>query len=106
MLRRANLNKETLMQATEVILCWTPNTDRVVLVPWPDTSRHSDGFECTALACDADMHSLNFEERGKRVYVQAWHLVAFDGVPVLAVHQALLPLDEYRDGLAEDSPGM
>ena len=93
------------MNATNGMLCWTPGTDRVKVVPWPDTGGLSDGYSMTALACWSYMRrGLSFEKRKAIVFCEAVHLMVRDNVPPAAVHEALLALDEYRDGLADDMP--
>ncbi len=85
------------------MLCWTPNSNQVALVPWPDTERRSDSYDSTCLACDSCIQGASFAKRKLIVYVEALKLVVRDGVDPLALHRALLPLREYRSGLAEDS---
>lgn len=44
------------------------------------------------------------DDRGKRLQlmIDAWHIVAFYGVPVAMVQEGLLVIPEYRDMLASD----
>ena len=39
------------------------------------------------------------------MFIEAIHLIIRDKVDPVAVHNALLELDEYRDGLSSDMPG-
>ncbi len=89
--------------ATNRMLCWDFDSDRVALVPWPDTRRLSDAYDCTSLACYTEIQDMDFEARKKAVFIEAMHLIVRDGCDPLAVHRALLGLEEYRDGLAEDA---
>ncbi|MBE7422328.1 MAG: hypothetical protein HS110_07850 [Zoogloeaceae bacterium] len=92
------------MDVTNGILCWTPNTADVAVVPWPDEAGFSEGFGMTALGCWNYARHLEFEERKALVFVEAMHLIVRDKMPADAVHAALWVLDEYRDGCAEDMP--
>lgn len=93
------------MNATDTMLCWTPGTDEVALVPWPDSRGRSDRYRMTTLACTFDMKKMTFEQRKAIVYIEAMHLIVRDHCDPLAVHRALLDLDEYRDGCSADMPG-
>lgn len=88
------------------MLCWTPGTDEVALVPWPDVTRRSDNYECSTLACNTDIQQGGFAYRKMAVFVEAVHLVIRDECDPQAVHRALLGLEEYRDGLSDDMPGV
>lgn len=59
----------------------------------------------TGLACNMDMHKMTPEQIKTVCFVEAMHLIVRDGCDPLAVHKALLEVDEYRDGLAPDMPG-
>jgi hypothetical protein len=88
--------------ATNAMLCWTPGTSHVRLVPWPDHMRLSDAYECTDLACSAVVHETSPDLRRAYVLVTALQLITQDGCPRWAVHNALLPLEEYSQSLAPD----
>ena len=90
------------MDVTNGLLCWTPGTDQVAVVPWPDTDQLSDAYTCTSLAWWTHIQAMTFEQRKAEVFIDAVHLIVRDNIPPLAVHKALLALDEYRDGLAID----
>lgn len=94
------------MNATNTILCWTPETAHVGLVPWPDHGDLSRCYMCTALAPWVHVRKMNAKERQLIVFSEAMSLIVRDKCDPMAVHQALLSLDEYRDGCAEDMPGM
>lgn len=86
------------------MLCWNPGTAQVALLPWPDAARRSDRYRMTCLASDERLHRMRFPERMAVVYVEAMHLIVRDRCDPMAVHRALLPLDEYRAGCAADMP--
>lgn len=90
--------------AKEVILCWTPGTDQVALVEWPDQTRASDQFKSTGLACYTHIHELSFEQRKTDIFVAATCLVVRDRCDPMAVHRALSGLKEYCDGCPPDMP--
>ena len=92
------------MNAGQMMLCWTPDTDKVALVRWPDTCGASKAYLCSALACDFAVHEMTFEQRKTMVFIEAMHLIIRDGCAARAVHRALLGLEEYRDGLSADMP--
>ena len=92
------------MNAANAMLCWDPDSDRVALVEWPDASRKSDSYEMTGLACYTAIRDMDHERRKAVVFIEAMHLIVRDKVDPMALHRALLGLDEYRDGMAPDMP--
>jgi hypothetical protein len=94
------------LNATNAMLCWDVGTANIKLVFWPDTERRSDGFDCTTLACYKHIREKTFEERKTVVFVEAMHLIIRDGCNPQAVHNALIHLEEYRDGCSGDMPGL
>jgi hypothetical protein len=84
--------------ATNHMLCWTPGTDQVALIPWPDTISLSDAYHCSTLACWSGAQEASLEKRIKWVFIEATHLIVHDGCDPAAVHKALSELDEYRRG--------
>ena len=99
-------NDRGYMDATEAMLCWTPDSGAVRLVRWPDLSGKSNKYEMTGLACYSHVREMSFEQRKALVFVEAMHLIVRDGCYPKAVHDALLGLREYRDGCACDMPGL
>lgn len=93
------------MNAKNAMLCWNPGTAQVALVRWPDPERVSSAFEMSGLACYSAVQKMTFEQRKLVVFVEAMHLIVRDKCDPLAVHSALLALDEYQAGLACDMPG-
>ena len=96
--------KENIVPATALnkMLCWNPGTDQIALVEWPDNTNSSRAYENTALAASAYVHNLEPTELKLLVSRLAIRLIVHDGCDPQAVHRALLPLEEYRDGLSED----
>lgn len=92
--------------AKEVMLCWNAGTDQVIVVPWPDRCGRSDGYDMTALACDAYVAEMSPEQLKAVCFIEAMHLIVGDGCDPQAVHYALLGVTEYVDGCADDMPGV
>ena len=59
----------------------------------------------SALACHSEVRKMTLEQRKAHVYILAMHLIVRDNVDPIAVHRALLELDEYRAGCSTDMPG-
>lgn len=98
---------EAKRSAKNTMLCWNPGTSEVECVPWPDyPGGRSDAFEMTGLAAYSRVRDGDFEFRKLVVFVEAMHLIIRDRCDADAVHAALLHLEEYRDGLASDMPGV
>lgn len=94
------------VNACEMMLCWNPGTADVALVRHPDTQGKSRHYQMTALACNFAICEKTFEQRKAIVFIEAMHLIVRDQCDPMAVHRALLPLDEYLDGCALDMPGV
>lgn len=90
--------------ATEMMLCWNPGTDQVALVRHPDHDHRSDRYDMTTLACNFEIKDKTFEQRKAIVFIEAMHLIVRDKCDPMAVHRALLGLDEYVDGCSVDMP--
>jgi hypothetical protein len=84
--------------ATNHMLCWTPGTDQVAVIPRPDFSRLSSAYRCSTLACWNGAQEASLERRIKWVFIEATHLIVHDKCDPAAVHKALSELDEYRRG--------
>lgn len=96
--------RSTQGDATNRILCWDAESDRVKLVPWPDVVGESNEYDFSCLAPWTHVRQADFETRKKIVFIEAMHLIVRDKCDPLAVHSALLGLAEYRDGLSDDAP--
>ncbi len=95
-----------MQNALNMMLCWDPGTDNVALVPWPDTTGKSDRYLMTGLACYTHIQNMDFEQRKKQIFIDAMHLIVRDRCDPASVHAALLGLEEYCDGCADDMPGI
>ena len=93
-----------MKSAKTTMLCWNPHSDEVALFAWPDIQQLSRLYKRTSLACFTEFRKRNFEKRKAQIFIEAMHLIVRDGCSPAAVHKALLGLEEYQDGLAEDMP--
>lgn len=94
------------MDSRNMMICWNANGGEVALIQHPDKKGDSDQYFFSALACNSDFKKLDFEERKKIIFIEAMHMIVRDKVDAMKLHSVLLALDEYRDGCAEDMPGM
>lgn len=94
------------MNAKNGMLCWNPGTSEVIVVPWPDVDRKSKKYKMSCLACYSEVRAMSEERRKAMVFIEAVHLMVRDKCDPMAVHQAMLSLDEYIDGCSHDMPGI
>lgn len=94
--------KKPTTNATNTMLVWNPGTSDVKLVAWPDSDGRSYNFVMSSLACYSHFREASFEQRKCLVFIEAMHLIVRDRCDPVAVHNALLDLEEYRDGCADD----
>lgn len=95
-------DNDSTATALNKMLCWNSGTDQIALVEWPDKTNCSRAYENTALAASAYVRDLEPTELKLLVSRLAIRLIVHDRCDPQAVHRALLPLEEYRDGLSED----
>jgi hypothetical protein len=91
------------MNATNTMLCWTPGTAVIALMPWPDPARWSKGYTYSDLACWDSIRERTRDQRRAYVLATAFRLIVRDECPAYAVDNALSNLEEYADSLTEDS---
>src|SRR5262249_54741182 len=89
------------MNATNSVLCWTPNTSLVALLPWPDRDGLSRAYQFRDLACWAFVRDPTQAQRRGLVLALALELILRFRCPAHAVHGALMGLEEYVGALAE-----
>jgi hypothetical protein len=95
-----------LRSAREVMLCWNPGTDEVVLVEWPDEKDLSSHLRCSTFAYDMFVHKISQSELREFVLGQALRLFVAYRCDARAVHRALLGVREYVDCAPRDMPGV
>ena len=95
-----------MRSAKDSMICWNPGTDQVAIVPHPDRQGLSDKYLMTGLGAYKHVKEATFEDRKTIAFIEAVHLIIRDGCEPHAVHQAMMKLEEYRDGCADDMPGI
>ena len=93
-----------MRNAKNSMLCWNPESSDVAIVPYPDTTGKSKRFSRTGLAVYSKIQEMSFSRRKMMVFIEAMHLIIRDKCDPMAVHNALLELQEYYDGCADDMP--
>ncbi len=95
---------------TNTMIVWTPQwmegeptRGRMALVQWPDAIRASNAFTCSAGACDLHVSDALFEQRRLWLMCQLVTIMVSDRIDPQTVHQACLPLPEYRASLPIDA---
>jgi len=93
------------MKSAKAMIAWNPNTNEIKVGPWPDSTGWSKNYSMTSGACYLSRHRkpniwkmMNF--------IDAIHIIIRDKVDPMAVHNAMLVLDEYVDGCSDDMPGI
>ena len=97
------------LSADKAILCWNPGTSKVRVFEFPPIDGNYgrwSNYEMTTLADSACFRKMTFEQRKAAVFIEAMHLIVRDKCDPFAVHNALLDLQEYRDGCSSDMPGI
>jgi hypothetical protein len=89
------------MKAHESMICWTPNTHEIELLPWPDTERLSDRYDCTWGACNSFLHKCSGKQLAIVLAIKALQLVSEYDMPPKKVMNVFMEIDEFRDALEE-----
>ena len=90
---------------TNTMICWNDKSPVVDLVPCPDVAGISEHYDYTWGACVRCIQNDSFENRTAAVFINAVQMIVRDECEPMAVHRALLGLEEYRAGCACDMPG-
>ena len=98
---KEGVNKRT---AANSMLCWNRGTDEVAIFPHPDIHNLSVDYGCSTLGCWSYVKDMSSVERTALVFVEAMHLIVRDKCDPMAVHRALLEVEEYRAACANDMP--
>jgi len=91
------------MRVNETYLAWEPDTDYVEVLP---LGKEPKKGAWTGLGAYGHVREADFKYRKTMTFISAMHLIVRDKVDPMAVHEALMQLEEYRDGCAPDMPGM
>lgn len=95
------------MTLRECFIAYNPRTDEIMVGPWPDTTGWSDRYRYSWGGGDAEVwHAETRRELAQLLFVNVLQIIIRDKVPPMVVHRALLAVDEYRDFLSEDTPGV
>ena len=77
-----------------------------MVIPHPmdgaDWFRHFKVTDSTG-ACRSEWRKYTAKERLLMLYIEAWHIVARDGVKPEDMHAALMVIPEYRDSLSGET---
>lgn len=94
----------------DAVLTWTPThwpsggKGSVKVIPLAELRAGTDrGLVCTACACRSAWASMTKNERLLQLYIEAWHLIARDGVTPESVHDALSVVPEYVNTLTGEN---
>ena len=71
------------------------------LVEWPHACRRGRHGYSSWGACNAEIQQASFELRKSALFINAYQILQ-DGINPDLLHRVLMPLDEYRGGLADD----
>lgn len=92
------------MKVNESYIAWLPNTDYVEVLPLGEEPKTKGAW--TGLGAYAHIQEADSKDRKMMTFISAMHLIIRDKVDPMAVHKALMQLEEYRAGCAPDMPGM
>ena len=94
------------MKLTECMIVWDAQTDHIDVVPWPDRNRESYAYRMSVGACDTDLRKMPEDRQIGMLFIHFHTIVVRDQVPVWAAHRAFLKIDEYRQCISPDTPGL
>lgn len=79
---------------------------KIVIIPKTndgrDWFRHFGVTDSTG-ACWVQWREMTAKERLMKLYIEAWHIIARDGVSPEDVHAAFMVIPEYRDSLSGET---
>lgn len=88
-----------------LMLCWNPGTNEVAIFEHPDIYGKTSKYAYWTMLGQSSMA----EKKGKTVeavktmiFIEAMHLIIRDACDPSAVHNALINVEEYRDGCSDD----
>jgi len=92
---------------------WTPKhrskvgiPGKIIIIPKTndgrDWFRHFGVTDSTG-ACWVQWREMTAKERLLKLYIEAWHIIARDGVSPEDVHAAFMVIPEYRDSLSGET---
>ncbi len=90
-----------LVKADQVNFCWTPNSDKVALVPFPDDAGLSVNYQSADLGCNQLFRQLEGEKKQMYLYRLAVEVMTEDKVDAKTVHNCLMHVSEYHEKMPE-----
>ena len=93
------------MKAKNIMICWKEDTGEVKVINHPAKNGEAQGWRAVG-ACNRYWSQYSKTDIRMMIFVEAWHAVVRDGIDPKIMHQELLKIDEYRDGLAGDVQGL
>ena len=102
---------------TDAMVCWTPCKrlgvnpkvgvpGRIVIIPKRDDGKdwfRYFGVTDSTGATWVSWRKMTKKERLLKLYIEAWHIIARDGLSPKDVHAALTVIPEYRDSLSGET---
>ena len=86
--------------AKDVVSFWKPGTDSVLILPHGKEPIGDLPF--SGLGAYSKYRSMSSIETVAAVFIEAYQMVVRDKCDPVAVHNAFLWVQEYRDGISED----
>ena len=98
----------TERNCTNTTLVWDEESGDVALIPWPWSSHHMQKYSNyqSGLADYMAFRTATKEQRKARLFIEFAHLVLRDDIDPVKLHNVLLALPEWRDGMSRDVPGV
>lgn len=96
----------TERNCTNMTLVWDSESGDVALIPWPWSAHNVQkyGSYSSGLADYTAFRTATESQRKTRLFIEFAHLVLRDGIDPSRMHNVLLALPEWRDGMSRDVP--
>lgn len=90
------------MYQNNFMFAWTPETNQIKVGEWPDKNKWSKPYKMTGGFCFFEVHDMTPEQLKTYLFIEAYHMIVRDGVCPEAVHNEMIKIEAFKDGLAED----
>lgn len=90
------------MKAINAMICWNPNSDQIMVVEHPDTTRETNHLQSSVGACYKSWKEASDDHRKLWLAAEIITLLIRDKVCPKAAHKALSVIDEYNEMIPED----
>jgi len=87
--------------AKDTILAWNPGSSQVAIFTSPDTQGATSSFKRTGLAANTSLGQLTKDQLRAQCFIDAMVLIVRDQCDPIAVHNALVQVQEYRQALPD-----